>query len=66
MQETSTREDKMNEESGKEILTDLFLQLVKDANNVPKVRMQAAIGLGLLDRSMDSTDAKILSILVGP
>ena len=55
----------MSEESGKEILTDLFLQLVKNENNISQVRMQAAIGLGLLDRSVDSTDAKILSILIG-
>ena len=56
----------MSEESGKEILTDLLLQLVKNLNNVPMVRMQAAIGLGLLDRSVDSADAKILSNLIGP
>ena len=56
----------MGEESGKEILTDLFLQLVKDSNNVPEVRMQAAIGLAVLDSSLDWTDTKILSKLIGP
>ena len=54
----------MGEERGKEILTDLLLRLAKDSNNIPKVRMQASIGLALLDGSVDGTDVKILSELI--
>ena len=55
----------MGEENGREILTDLLLQLAKDPANVPMVRMQAAIGLAVLDRSVDSSHMKIFSKLVG-
>ena len=42
----------MSEENGRTILTDLLLQMAKNASNVPMVRMQAAIGLAVLDRSV--------------
>ena len=55
------------EESGKtgtKTLTDLFQQLAKDSSKIPQVRMRAALGLAVLDRSVGSTDAKLLSNLI--
>ena len=58
------------EESGKtgtETLTDLFQQLAEDSSKVPTVRMRAALGLAVLDRTVNPADAKLLSNLInGP
>ena len=50
--------------TGKETLTDLFQQLAEDSSKVPTVRMQAALGLAVLDRTADPTNAKLLINLI--
>ena len=51
--------------TGKKTLTDLFQQLAeKSSINTPTVRMRAALGLAVLDRTVGSTDAKLLSNLI--
>ena len=51
--------------TGKETLTDLFQQLAEDSSKAPPtVRMRAALGLAVLDKTVSSTNAKLLSNLI--
>ena len=51
--------------TGKETLTDLFQQLAENSVKVlPTVRMQAALGLAVLDKTVSPTNAKLLSNLI--
>ena len=54
--------------TGKETLTDLFQQLAEDPSKAPPtVRMRAALGLAVLDITVSSANAKLLSNLInGP